>query len=77
MPETRQSSREIAVEAIADLARSFALRMAIAVVLWLATLQIFSWFPSLPERWHVGLSTGIAVLGASLVAFLWDRRRRA
>ena len=75
MPETNQSNRAIAVEAVTDLARNFARRAAVTVVLLLAAFQVLGWFPGLTDSWRYGLAFTGALIGAGLVVLAWDRRR--
>lgn len=77
MPEPNQNSIQFAAEAIIDLARDLGVRIGVALVLWLATLKILEWIPSLTNRWTTWVALGVAFFATPIVIYILSTHRRA
>jgi hypothetical protein len=77
LPKELRTNNAIAFEAMTNLARSFGLRIAIALAIGLAVFQVLSWFPDvgIKNAWRVPCSLAIGLFLAGLVVYLLDRRR--
>jgi hypothetical protein len=76
MPETDQNNKEIASEAMVDLARWLGLRTAIALIIGLAALQVLSWFPGIKDPWRVAIAMGVGASLTSVVVNLFNQGSR-